>query len=141
MLAARQELTIEWWEVHRSRYELFASQVVLDETRRGDPQAAAKREEFLSDIPLLDISERVIEIAEDILAAGIIPVKVADDAYHIACAAVHRIDFLLTWNCTHIANPHNRRQLRERLSRHDLEIPVICTPEELIGDYGYDDIT
>ncbi len=100
-----------------------------------------EREKFLGGIPLLDISERVITVAEDILASGIIPSKVADDAFHIACAGVHRIDFLLTWNCTHIANPHNRRRLRERLSRHGLDIPVICTPEELIGDYGNNGIT
>jgi len=138
VLSARQQLTMEWWDEHRFKYELFASQIVLDETRRGDAEAASKREEFLHGIPLLDISERVIEVAEDILASGIIPPKVADDAYHIACAGVHQIDFLLTWNCSHIANPHNRRRIRERLARHGIEIPVICTPEELIADYGHD---
>ena len=120
--------------MQRSQYELFTSQIVLDETRRGDSVMAARREQFLAGIPLFDISERVIEIAEDILASGIIPPKVADDAYHIACAGVHRIDFFLIWNCTHIANPHNRRRVRERLARHGIEIPVICTPEELIAD-------
>lgn len=140
VLAARQQLTIEWWDEHRGGYELFASQIVLDEIRRGDPELAAMREEFLHRIPLLDISDRVIEVAEDILASGIIPPKVADDAYHIACAGVHGIDYLLTWNCTHIANPHNRRRISERLARHGLEMPVICTPEELIADYGHDDI-
>lgn len=138
VLAARQQLTIEWWDGHRFRYDLFASQIVMDETRRGDPEAANLRTEFLQAIPLLDISERVIEVAEDILLAGIIPPKAADDAYHIACAGVHRTDFLLTWNCTHIANPHNRRRIRDRLAGHGLEIPVICTREELIGEYGND---
>ncbi len=135
VLAARQQLTVDWWDTQRSQYELFASQIVLDETRRGDPVVAARRQEFLDGIPLLDISERVIEIAEDILASGIIPPRVADDAYHVACAGVHQMDFLLTWNCTHIANPHNRRRIRERLARHGIEIPVICTPEELIADH------
>ena len=137
--AARQQLTIEWWDQYRAEYDLFSSQVVLDEARRGDLKAAAKREEFLMGIPLLDISEKVIEVAEDMIASGIIPKKASDDAYHIACAGVHRIDFLLTWNCAHIANPHNRRQIRQQLAGHGLEMPVICTPEELIGDDGYED--
>ena len=141
VLAARQRLTIEWWDLHRAKYEIFSSQVVLDETRRGDPEAAAKREEFLMAIPLLDISERVIDVAEDLIVSGIIPKKASDDAYHIACAAVHRIDYLLTWNCAHIANPHNRRRIRQQLAGHGIEMPVICTPEELIGDDGYEDNT
>ena len=139
VLAARQQLTIEWWDLHSAEYEIFSSQVVLDETRRGDPEAAAKREEFLMAIPLLDISERVIEVAEDLIVSGIIPKKASDDAYHIACAAVHRIDYLLTWNCAHIANPHNRRRIRQQLAGHGIDMPVICTPEELIGDDGYED--
>jgi predicted nucleic acid-binding protein len=139
VLAARQQLTIEWWDQHRSKYELFSSQVVLDETRRGHPEAAAKREDFLRDILLLDISERVIGVAEDLIVSGIIPRKVSDDAYHIACAGVHRIDYLLTWNCAHIANPHNWRKIRQQLAGHGLEMPVICTPEELIGEDRYED--
>ena len=139
VLAARQQLTIEWWDLHRTGYDLFSSQVVLDETRRGDPEAAAKREEFLMAIPLLDISERVIEVAEDLIVSGIIPKKASDDAYHSACAAVHRMDYLLTWNCAHIANPHNRRRIRQQLAGHGIDMPVICTPEELIGDDGYGD--
>ena len=139
VLAARQELTIEWWDQYRSEYELYSSQIVLDESRRGHPEAAARREQLLLEVPLLDISDKVIRVAEDLIASGIIPKKVADDAYHIACAGVHRIDFLLTWNCAHIANPHNRRRLRRQLAGHGIEIPVICTPEELIGDDSYED--
>ena len=89
----------------------------------------------MADVPLLDVSAFVTEVAEGILNAKIVPKKAADDAYHIACAAVHRMDFLLTWNCTHIANPHNRRRIRKHLDGHGLEIPVICTPEELIREY------
>lgn len=139
ILAARQELTVEWWEQHRQNYELYSSQVVLDEIRRGNPLAAAKREGCLVGVPLLDISEKVIQLAEALISSKLIPPKAADDAYHIACAGVHQIDFLLTWNCTHIANPHIRRHLRQLLTRHGIEIPVICTPEELIGeDYNED---
>jgi len=132
--AARQELTLEWWSFHRQRYELFTSQIVLDEVRRGEREMAAKRLDSMTGIPLLDIEDSVIRLARDLVAGSIIPKKAADDAFHIACAGVHRMDFLLTWNCRHIANPHNQRGIRACLAGHELDMPVICTPEELIED-------
>ncbi len=135
--AARQELTIEWWDNHRSQYELLSSQVVLDEAARGEETMAERRLEMLANVPLLVITEPVIEVAEDLLQDGVIPKRATDDAFHIACAGVHRVDFLLTWNCAHIANPHNRHRIEQCLARHQLGMPVICTPEEFIGDdYG-----
>lgn len=95
---------------------------------------AAKRLDSMSEIPLLDIEDSVIRLARDLVAGSIIPEKAADDAFHIACAGVHRMDFLLTWNCRHIANPHNQRGIRACLARHGHDVPVICTPEELIED-------
>ena len=136
--AARQELTIEWWDVHRSRYELLSSQIVLDELARGDKALAEQRLKLVADIPLLVISEPVIRIAEELLRDGVVPQKAADDAFHIACAGVHRVNFLLTWNCTHIANPHNRHRIERCFARHQIAMPVICTPEEFIGD-DYED--
>ena len=132
--AARQELTIEWWDNHRSRYELLSSQIVLDELARGEQAMAMKRLELIENISLLVISEPVIKIAEELLREGIVPQKAADDAFHIACAGVHCVDFLLTWNCTHIANPHNRHRIERCFTRYQITMPVICTPEEFIGD-------
>ena len=132
--AARQELTIEWWDAHRSRYELLSSQIVLDELARGDKTLAERRLELVAGIPLLVISEPVIRIAEELLRDGVVPKKAADDAFHIACAGVHRVNYLLTWNCTHIANPHNRHRIEMCFARHQIAMPVICTPEEFIGD-------
>ena len=132
--AARQELTIEWWDNHRSRYELLSSQIVLDELARGEQAMAMKRLQLIENISLLVISEPVIKIAEELLREGIVPQKAADDAFHIACAGVHRVDFLLTWNCTHIANPHNRNRIERCFTRYQIKMPVICTPEEFIGD-------
>ena len=135
--AARQELTVEWWDHHRDRYELFSSQVVLDEASRGNQIFATRRLSLLIDVPLLAINEAVIEIAEELLYDGVVPKKAADDALHIACAGVHRVDFLLTWNCTHIANPHNHHRIQRSFARHGIEMPVICTPQEFVGD-GYE---
>ncbi len=138
--AARQELTIEWWDNHRSRYELLSSKIVMNELARGEKTMATKRLELLENIPLLVISDSVIKIAEELLQDGVVPPKAADDAFHIACAGVHRVDFLLTWNCTHIANPHNRHRIEHCFARYQISMPVICTPEEFIGD-DYADYT
>jgi len=111
--AARQELTIEWWDKHSSRYELLSSQIVLDEAARGDGTMARKRLDMLAEIPLLVITDAVVRIAEELLKDGVAPASAGDDAFHIACAGVHGVDFLLTWNCKHIANPHNRERIRK----------------------------
>lgn len=130
--AARQELTIEWWASRRSAYELYTSQPVLDEAARGEETMAVARIELLREIPLLTINEAVTSVAEKLIERGIIPERVADDALHISCAAVHGMDYILTWNCRHIANPHNQRRIRETLSAQGYEVPVICTPEEFL---------
>ena len=131
---ARQQLTRIWWDDHRHEFDLVCSQTVLDECSRGEPAMAQARLRLLGALPLLDLDNLVLEVAEDILNRGIIPAKAADDAIHIAVASVHRIDYLLTWNCTHIANPRNWHRISNCLQAHGLRPSVICTPEDLIGD-------
>ena len=87
-----------------------------------------------SGIPLLDIVPEVEELASRILATRIIPRKAATDAAHIAVAAVHGMDFLVTWNCSHIANATNARALSLLCSERGYVCPVICTPEALMGE-------
>ena len=94
---ARQELTNEWWNLHRHKYDLFCSQIVLDEVGRGDPEMARQRLNLLEGLPLLDIDEEVTTLAKELLRESIVPKKAADNAFHIACSGVHRMDFLLTW--------------------------------------------
>ena len=132
--AARQRLTRIWWDQHRSDYELVCSQTVLDECERGETQMAARRIALLDSVPLLDLSPEVLAISRQLVDREIIPMKAADDAVHIAVASVHEVDYLLTWNCKHIANPHNQRRISDCLSDHGYRSSVICTPEELIGD-------
>ena len=132
--AARQRLTIDWWDECRSDYELLTSQIVIDEISQGESAMADKRLAMVSDIPLLAITDEVVAVTEDLLVADVVPAKAADDAFHIACAGVHRVNYLLTWNCKHIANPHNRHGIRKCFDRHGIDLPVICTPEEFIGD-------
>jgi len=130
--AARQELTIDWWTFRRNDYVLYTSLPVLNEVMRGESDLASARMELLKDIPLLAMNEAVISVAESFIEKRIIPSKVAEDALHISCAAVHGMDYLLTWNCRHIANPHIQRSIRLALKDLGFEMPVICTPEEFM---------
>jgi hypothetical protein len=127
-------LTREWWELHRSRYDLYTSEVVLEEAADGDAVMAQVRLNLLAGIPLLDIHDQVTDLAEELIQKAILPSVAAREAIHIASAAVHHMQFLLTWNCKHIANPHMRERIRTCFSRHGVDLPVICTPEEFIGD-------
>jgi len=131
--AAHQQITLAWWET-RSQYELLASESVLRECGAGDPDAAQKRLAMLNDIPLLLITEQALNIAESLVQRGTIPSKAAEDALHIAVATVNQVDYLLTWNCRHIANPEIQRGIAAYLEQIGLFLPFICTPEELLGE-------
>lgn len=131
--AAHQQLTLAWWET-RNQYELLVSESVLRECGAGDPDAANKRLAVLTDIPLLLISEQALNIAESLVGQGIVPSKAAEDALHIAVATVYGVDYLLTWNCRHIANPEMQRGIAAYLEQIGLFLPFICTPEELLGE-------
>jgi predicted nucleic acid-binding protein len=134
VVAGHQQVTREWWESRRDAFQLFLSQLVIDEVSAGDPAAARARLKALREFPLLDITPEVTELASRILAAGKIPRKAAADAAHIAIAAVHGMDYLVTWNCVHIANAANARALALICLQQGYNCPVICTPEELMGE-------
>jgi hypothetical protein len=134
IIAGHQQITREWWENRRDTFQLFISQLVLDEAGAGDPVAARKRLKVLQGLSLLDITPEVGELASSILASGKIPRKAATDAAHIAILAVQGMDFLVTWNCVHIANAVIAKSLAFICREHACECPVICTPEELLGE-------
>jgi predicted nucleic acid-binding protein len=131
--AAHQQITHTWWHLHRSKFSIFASQVVLDESAAGDPQMASKRIEILAAVPLLDITPEVAELAADLIRRLPLPPRAGADALHIAVAAYHGMDFLLTWNCSHIANAVLRPKIERICREQGCSAPVLCTPEELIG--------
>ena len=132
--AARQQLTREWWDSERHSADLCISQIVLDEAAAGDADAAQRRMTVIADLPLLDLTLEVDELAERIMTSGLLPEGASRDAVHIAVACVHHVDFLLIWNCRHIANATILRDLQHIIVDAGYEMPVICTPEELIGD-------
>lgn len=131
--AAEQELTQEWW-AGRHAFELCASQLVLDEAAAGDAAAAQRRLAALVEVSLLDTTDEAIALGRRLLAAGGLPAKAAADALHIAVAAVHGLDYLLTWNCTHIANARTRGKIEALCRDAGYEPPMLCTPRELRED-------
>ena len=130
--AAHQQITLAWWEL-RSDYELLVSQAVWQECAAGDPAAAQRRLAALEGISVLAVTQDMIRLAESLIAQGIIPAKAIEDALHIAVSTLHHVDFLLTWNCRHIANPVIQEKIAVYLEQLGLFLPIICTPEELLG--------
>ena len=134
VLAARQLLTHQWWNDERSHYQLVASQFVIDEASAGDPTVAAERLQLLAGIPLLPLDPVIADIADEIMSRAILPEKARTDALHIATVAHHRIQYLLTWNCRHIANARILPRIHDVLIDLLIPVPVICTPEEMVGN-------
>ena len=115
------------------------SQYVLDEVSQGDQALAAERLKYLDEIPLLEIEPPVAEIANSIISQAILPKKAEFDALHFAVAAYHGVDFLLTWNCTHIANARILPRIQAVLEKLGFPLPLVCTPEEMVDDeYGFE---
>ena len=98
------------------------------------PKLAAERLETLDGIPLLPSAPEIPQIANEIMALGVLPAKAQVDALHIAAVTHHRIQYLLTWNCKHIANAKILPRIHDVLIDLGIPIPIICTPEELLGD-------
>ena len=133
VLAGKQEVTKQWWAQRRQEYELFVSQLVYDEAARGDNEAAQDRLNALVDIPFLALDEEALGLSDAIVRAGVIPEKAHTDAGHIALAARHGMDFLLTWNCRHIANAEILDRVEGVVAAYGYKLPIICTPDELFG--------
>ena len=112
---------------------MFVSQLVIRECQAGDNQAAAARLEVLAGLPLLEQGEEAESLARELLNRVPLPDRATADALHIATAAAHGMDYLLTWNCTHIANAALRRRIEAICRDAGFEPPAICTPEELPG--------
>jgi hypothetical protein len=128
--AAHQQITREWW-ARREAFELYSSFLVVQECQAGDAQAAADRLAALAGIPLLDQGEAVLRLAEALKSGVPLPERASADALHIATAAVHGMQCLLAWNCTHIANAVLRPQIETVCRAAGFEPPLICTPQEL----------
>lgn len=132
IVAAHQELTREWWESRRHDFTLFASAVVIEEALRGDEMFAQARMALLAQMRLADVTPAARELAARLLLEAGLPAKANADALHIAVCAVNGIDYLVTWNCTHLANAFMIPRVDRICRAAGFEPPYICTPEELM---------
>ena len=132
VVAAHQQVTHDWWDLALPKLEGFISAIVLEEIARGDPQAAQLRLQRVASFPILEIVREVHELAEAYFVAINIPQKARADAYHLALATWHGLDYLVSWNCTYIVSGRVCMIVEEVNARFDVRTPVICTPEELM---------
>lgn len=129
--AAHQQITREWWG-RRDQFELFVSELVLQEAGAGDATAASRRLEILQGIPVLSITRDAVDLAEELVRRVPLPEKAVADALHISLSVLGGVDFLVTWNCKHIANAVLRHSIEKICRAKQFEPPIICTPEELM---------
>ena len=134
LVLSHQEITRVWWEEHLDTYEPCISGVVLQELRRGAVDAATLRLAAVSDFRMLPLPAEVESLAAVYVSELGLPEASTYDALHIAVASLHAVDYLVTWNCKHIANARLRRGLADINQRMGVSIPVICTPEELLNE-------
>jgi hypothetical protein len=134
VVAAHQELTRQWWDRRRNNYYLLVSEVVLREAAAGDPEAAERRGSVLAGVDVLEVGTEALELAEHLVRRGAVPNVAAEDALHISIAVTNGVDYLLTWNCAHIANAAMRRAIDDVCRQQGYEPAVLCTPEELFEE-------
>ena len=134
IVAGHQKVTHVWWDNHLTEYEVCVSEFVLEEIQRGDADASSERVKIASGFAILPASAEVAPLAAEYMRELQLPNKALYDTLHIAIASVHGVEYLLTWNCRHIANAHLRRRISEINMRMGIFTPIICTPEELLDE-------
>jgi hypothetical protein len=136
IVAAHQELTRQWWEQERNNYHLTVSEIVVREASAGNPEMAAQRRKILEGIDVLETTEEALALAEELVKRGAVPAVASEDAMHIAISVTNGVEYLLTWNCAHIANAKMRRAIDAVCVNSGYRPTILCTPEELTEELG-----
>ncbi|MBN1674088.1 MAG: type II toxin-antitoxin system VapC family toxin [Kiritimatiellae bacterium] len=133
-MVARRHWTHQWWEQCASRYDLVTSEGVIAELQEGDYETQADALGLMADLPRLEVVDDIADIIDVYLANHLMPKERLGDALHLALASYHKCDFLLTWNCAHIANANKFEHIRIINTRLGLFVPALVTPMELCGE-------
>lgn len=136
LVSAHQRLTREWWETKRTDFQIFVSSLVIEEISQGDQEQASKRLSVIAELPIIEPDYEAKELARLYIARGAIADVASDDALHMATASVKALDYLLSWNCKHIANERVRRAIERLNEECERPTPFICTPLELMEILG-----
>ena len=131
VIAARQAITVEWWQSRRRGYDIYISALVEEEISSGDPEAARLRLDAVADVPSLATTHEAQLLATQLVADGAIPESSLEDALHIGIAAAHGMEYLLTWNFRHINNAETKAGIVKVIEQQGYICPVLCSPEEL----------
>ena len=134
VIAARQEITHEIWPILQEKFDIYISALVIQEASCGDREASKKCLGALSGIPIIEISQRAQELAQSLINEKAIPSESEEDALHIAVASTNGMDFLLTWNFSHINNAFKKSNIIRTIEKHGFLPPEICSPDEFLGD-------
>jgi hypothetical protein len=132
-MVARRQWTREWWENSGGDYQLVTSIAVLDELNRGDFPNRDEAIQMMSKLPLVPVESAIAQIVEAYIRHKVMPADPAGDALHLALASYNKCDFLLTWNCQHLANANKFGHIRRVNVMLSLYIPLLVTPLEMIG--------
>ena len=132
-VVARRDWTRQWWDGASSKYELVTSPAVINELSAGIPERSALRLSLIRDLPLLPLEPAITEIAATYVQQKVMPADPTGDALHLAIASFHKCDFLVTWNCAHIANANKFGHIRRVNTLLGLFVPALVTPLELRG--------
>jgi hypothetical protein len=136
--AGQQQTTRDWWQLRRGAFQCVTSDETLAEAARGDSGQAIQRLAALAGFPVLPITAEAEHLAADFLSTGCLPTTARPDAVHLAVATLAEVDFLLTWNCRHLANAQILRRLEREADRYGWKLPTVCTPLELMGNSTYE---
>ena len=134
VVAGHQQVTREWRDAHDERFEVVASQLVAQEAATGDPKAAQRRLEILDQVEMLPTTDEAEALAITLVQEQVLPPAAADDALHLAIAVTNGVEYLLTWNCRHLANAALRRDIDQVCLSRGYQTVIVCTPEELGGE-------
>ncbi len=132
VIAAHQQITRNWWAIAPRRCRLFTSQIALDECGSGDPDAAGERLDIIRPVELLDTTDEAKALARALMDRLAVPASQPRNALHVSIAAVHSVEFIVTWNFKHILNPHLQAKIADVCRDEGYRPPVICTPQQLL---------
>lgn len=132
IVAAHQQITLDWWQTAPGRFELYVSEAVLDEVRAGDPEAVERRLRFIQNLPVLPLNEDVRALTHHYDKTLGLSGKARADIPHLAYAVSYELDYLVTWNCSHIANGEMIRRLFKANAELKRSTPLVVTPEEIL---------
>ena len=133
-MVARRDWTREWWDYHRSDFNVVTSEAVIEELESGTFPQKSDALALIQNVPLLDIDDAVADIVDAYIKHTVMPADPTGDTLHLALASFHKCDFLLTWNCRHLANANKFAHIRRVNGILGLFVPALVTPLELLGE-------